>query len=437
MIVRICGDPEAFSLEHRLFNLMLLLAVLMALWGAVYDLSLHLPAYTIYPLFLAASVGMVTYYFSRIRRMYSEILIYPMVVVCTAVGLAFFFLNSGSSGPMFMLLLSVYQIFIILTNGRHQYYLLSLLLVSGGVALWMELRFPEWVVPYTGAVSRFADTSITFLFSALFMASATVLFKRNYNQERQTLAMRNRELNQLNETIREQKVMLEQKTGHLEKALHEVQEKNHTIQTLMKELNHRVGNNLQLIYSLLNLQEAEITDPLARQSLTQAKNRIIAISLLHQKLYRNDQSLYIDLPGYIRELSGYLIQDVMPRVELEYTFKPPVFQTDLKTSIHIGLIINELVTNALKHAWPIRNQDRQLKLTCSYDRNRKLTLNVSDNGIGFDPVIAQQKDSRFGLRFVQSVLDQYAGKMTLRGRDGGSVELFMNLPEIPEVIPYA
>lgn len=437
LIVKLCGSQEEFILEHRLFNLMLFLTILMAIWGAGYDILLDLPFYTVYPLLAATVVGMVIYWFSRFRGIYTEAMIYPMVLMATAIGTVFFFLNSGSAGPMILLVLSVYHIFIVLANGKHQYFILGLLLLGGSILYFLELKFPGWVVPYPNASARFWDTVITFWFSAMFMASATMLFKRNYNHERKMLALRNQELNELNATIREQKAMLELKTDHLESALNELQEKNQTIKTLMKELNHRVGNNLQLIYSLLNLQESEILDPVARQFISQAKNRIIAISLLHQKLYHTDHTPYIDLPAYLRELCGYLVQDVVPSVSLQYAFQPPTFQSDLKVSIHIGLIVNELITNSLKHAWPLHQSDRAINLMVTLHESNRFTLRLTDNGAGFDPIAIQLKDTRFGLRFIQSVLTQYSGSMSVKNDQGSCVELDMTFPEIPEVVSYA
>jgi two-component sensor histidine kinase len=221
--------------------------------------------------------------------------------------------------------------------------------------------------------------------------------------------------------------MLEQKTEHLEAALSELQEKNQTIQILMKELNHRVGNNLQLIYSLLNMQEMEIPDQKARQSISQAKNRILAISLLHQKLYRSEQSHDIDLPAYISELCRFLVQDVTPPVDMKISFQPPDYRSDIKASIHIGLIINEIITNALKHAWLPAHMDRQIVVHGSVEDNNRLELIMTDNGKGFIQKKDALPDSRFGLRFVQSVLDQYSGKMNLNSQSGGVVEIGMTL----------
>jgi two-component sensor histidine kinase len=398
---------------------------------------LNLPFYTVYPLVAAAVVGMIIYWFSRVRGIYTEVMIYPMVLTTSAIGTVFFFLNSGSSGPMILLIISVYHIFIVLTNGKHQYIIFGFLLLGGTILYYLELKFPGWVIPYPSNSARFWDTVITFWFSAMFMASATMLFKRNYNHERKMLALRNQELNELNATIREQKSMLELKTDHLESALNELQEKNQTIQTLMKELNHRVGNNLQLIYSLLNLQESEISDPVARQFISQAKNRIIAISLLHQKLYHTDHTPYIDLPSYIRELCGYLLQDVVPSVSIHYTFHPPAFQSDLKVSIHVGLIVNELITNSLKHAWSSHITGRHINLAINLIENSRFSLRLTDNGAGFDPIAIQLKDTRFGLRFIQSVLTQYSGSMSVKNDKGSCVELEMTFPEIPEVVSYA
>jgi two-component sensor histidine kinase len=196
----------------------------------------------------------------------------------------------------------------------------------------------------------------------------------------------------------------------------------------MKELNHRVGNNLQLVYSLLNMQESEIPDLTARQSIGQAKNRIVTISLLHQKLYRSEQPRDIDLPAYIRELCGYLVQDSTHPVDLKFSFDPPNFRSDLNASIHIGLIINEIVSNALKHAWLPDHIDRRLTLNAAVENDNLLEMSLADNGTGFSKHELSLLDSRFGLRFVKSVLQQYSGNLTVNNNAGGVVEIAMTLP---------
>lgn len=428
VVTRLTGNPHQFTLEHRLFNLMLFLIILIAVWGSAYNYSLHLPMYTVYPCLIALAVAIFTFYLGRVRKAYSEPMIYPIVVLSTIILGFIFFLNSGSAGPMVIFILAMYHIFVILTNGRHQYTILIMLLVSVFTLYTVELMHPEFVSPYSGPVARFWDTLITFSVSTVILISSTIMFKRNYNNERRMLAQRNMELNESNAIIREQKVMLEQKTEHLEAALSELQEKNQTIHSLMKELNHRVGNNLQMIYSLLNMQEMEIPDQKARQSIGQAKNRILAISLLHQKLYRSEQARDIDLPAYIRELCGYLVQDIMPPVDMKISFQPPDFRSDIKASIHIGLIVNEIITNALKHAWLPAHVDRKIVVHASVEDNNRLEMILTDNGKGFAQKKNAWADSRFGLRFVQSVLDQYSGEMNLTNQSGGVVEIGMTLP---------
>jgi two-component sensor histidine kinase len=371
------GGPDR-SLDHRLFNLMIFLIILITIWGA-FNNALHLPPYILIPYMIALGLAVVTYSLSRRRLQFSEKMIYPLLALSMPVLGIIFFINSGSTGPIVIFFLAYFHTFIILSNNKQQYTIVLLLFAGVPTLYVVESLFPGLAIPYSGNNIRFWDSLLTFLVSALMLASSTILYKQNYNHERRNLAQKNIELLSRNEIMREQKQMLEQKTSHLEIALDELENKNKTIHILMKELNHRVGNNLQLVYSLLNMQESEIPDLTARQSIGQAKNRIVTISLLHQKLYRSEQPRDIDLPAYIRELCGYLVQDSTHPVDLKFSFDPPNFRSDLNASIHIGLIINEIVSNALKHAWLPDHIDRRLTLNAAVENDNRLEMSLADN----------------------------------------------------------
>lgn len=183
---------------------------------------------------------------------------------------------------------------------------------------------------------------------------------------------------------------------------------------LLKELNHRVKNNLQMISSLLNLQSRELSGHPAQEALLTGKNRVEALSLVHQKLYQEGIETKVFLKDYIEELVlglfyGYNI-----------TFKPELDIDDSSISIDkaipIALIVNEMVVNSLKYAY----KDIELpKFRLTLKKvNDMLEITVSDNGVGFTEKDSVKQNS-FGLKLIKSLITQLDGSIK-RLKTGGT-----------------
>lgn len=186
----------------------------------------------------------------------------------------------------------------------------------------------------------------------------------------------------------------------------QLREKNKIIETaleekniLMKEIHHRVKNNLQVISSLLKLQSNFITDRTALDALTDGRNRVQSMALLHQKLYRDEDMLGVDMKSYFRDLihgllDAYDVRD--SRVELDLDIGD--LSLDVDTVIPLGLIANELISNALKHAFADVNHP-ELKV-CLKEEDDRLVLRVKDNGKGLTDAELMHNDQSFGHRLI-------------------------------------
>lgn len=190
---------------------------------------------------------------------------------------------------------------------------------------------------------------------------------------------------------------------------------------LMKELHHRVKNNLQIVSSLLNLQSAKIEDPMAQKALMEGQHRIEAMSLIHQKLYQTKTSSRVNIQEFITELAENLMH--------AYGYKAHHFnlklQVDVKEleadiAIPVGLILNEVVTNAFKYAYANVN-DPALYITMK-EGDQKLQLTIADNGRELTEKAWKQSAS-FGRQLIQSLTMQLEGFMELKC-DHGSVFTF-------------
>lgn len=173
---------------------------------------------------------------------------------------------------------------------------------------------------------------------------------------------------------------------------------------LLRELNHRIKNNLQMISSLLNLQSHELTGHPAKEAIIAGKHRVEALSLVHRKLYQEDLDTRIMLKDYIEELVLGLFHGY------DASFKPN-FEIDnisvsLDTAVPLALVINEIITNALKYAY--KNIDSpKLKLIMAGDQNY-LDIQIIDNGIGFNTNEAE-KNNAFGIKLIYSLIEQLEG----------------------------
>jgi len=186
-------------------------------------------------------------------------------------------------------------------------------------------------------------------------------------------------------------------------------------EVLLKEVHHRVKNNLQIISSLLNLQSKYIKDDQALEMFKESRNRIRSMTLIHEKLYRSKDLANIDVAEYIQNLSSNLFRSYSAgRISLRTQVDDILLGVD--TAIPCGLIINELVSNSLKHAFP----DKQGEILVDLHRdNGKFTLRVRDNGVGFPEHVDFRNTDSLGLQLVCTLTDQLDGEIEL-DRAGGT-----------------
>jgi two-component sensor histidine kinase len=194
---------------------------------------------------------------------------------------------------------------------------------------------------------------------------------------------------------------------------------------LLKEIHHRVKNNLQIIVSLLNLQSRSVKDDSVLATIRESQNRVKAMALVHEKLYRAEDISHIDLSDYIRFLGTGLFQFYDARSRgIRFTLDAPDVRVDINTAIPLGLILNELISNALKYAFP---KGKGGEISVSIRREEKtLTVIVRDDGIGIPPDFDWQNAPSLGLRLVNSLVDQLDGTVELDRASGTKFTMVMH-----------
>lgn len=184
-------------------------------------------------------------------------------------------------------------------------------------------------------------------------------------------------------------------------------------EVLLQEIHHRVKNNLQVIYSLLDLQSQHIDDQATLNIFLESQNRVRSMALVHEKLYQSEDFATLNFSEYIRNLIGYLFQVYQVNTNL-ITLEIDVEEVTLNidTAIPCGLIINELVSNALKYAFP-KITKGTIKVALYSNLNNQLTLVVRDDGIGFPANWDFQNVKSLGLQLVNVLTNQIDGILEL------------------------
>jgi len=189
-------------------------------------------------------------------------------------------------------------------------------------------------------------------------------------------------------------------------------------EVLLKEVHHRVKNNMQVISSMLSLQSQHITDKASLEMFQESQNRIRSMALIHEKLYTSEDLAHIDIASYIHSLTHQLIttyHTLASRVNMDIAITD-IFLT-ITTAIPCGLIINELVTNALKHAFP-HQQKGTITISMTPSNKDSLILTVSDTGVGFPEGIDFRNTTTLGMQLVTSLVEQLDGTITLDRSEG-------------------
>ncbi|MEL6559954.1 MAG: sensor histidine kinase [Bacteroidota bacterium] len=198
-----------------------------------------------------------------------------------------------------------------------------------------------------------------------------------------------------------------------------IQEKNFKIETLMKELHHRVKNNLQIISSLLGLQSMKLKDETAKKAVAEGKERIRAMSLIHQRLYQNDLVTSLNIRDYIADLVDDISKSYGDELEVELNINVPSIEMDADNAMPIGLIINELVTNAYKYAFKDHDKTHRLDLSLENISNLHYQLILKDNGQGFPDNDLTRTKASFGMKLVTLLVNkQLKGMMEVTSEHG-------------------
>jgi two-component sensor histidine kinase len=221
-----------------------------------------------------------------------------------------------------------------------------------------------------------------------------------------------------NQTLKASYDQLDQSFGHLKQMEERLRKSLREKETLLKEIHHRVKNNLAVIAGLLNMQSSYLQDEKAKEALQASITRVKTMANIHTQLYQSHDLNKVDFGSFIRDLIGNISQSYGRAVfPVEIHVDTDETRLDIDTSIPCGLILNELLANALKYAFP-GGKEGKINVRMRSEEGH-VALTVQDNGIGFPEEINFRETQSLGLELVNLLVGQMNGEIDLKV-DGGT-----------------
>jgi PAS domain S-box-containing protein len=208
------------------------------------------------------------------------------------------------------------------------------------------------------------------------------------------------------------------------RAEHAVLESLREKESLLKEIHHRVKNNLQIVSSLLRLQWGQIDHPIAKAAMQDMQNRVHSMALIHEHLYRSENLAQVDMAAYLRSLCPKLLRTLAARpdaIELHLDLIPVHLEID--QAIPCGLLVNELVSNALKHAFPAGRTGVVRVELQPLDGGRLIHLRIRDNGVGLPADFDIERLSSLGLELASDLASQLRGELKIGPGPGATFDV--------------
>jgi two-component sensor histidine kinase len=201
---------------------------------------------------------------------------------------------------------------------------------------------------------------------------------------------------------------------------------------LIKEIHHRIKNNLQVITSLLNAQGSYLRNDAALSAIRDSQNRIHSISLIHQKLFQSENVSLINIKSYTEELLRFLCDTFHVEQKISFVVDVPEYEMDIVQAMPLGLIINEAITNTIKYAFPAGNPGI-VTLSLADEGNGYYLFRIGDNGVGLQAEDDLSNSSSLGMTLIRGLGDQLGGETEISSVEGVQISIRFPVVMSPEV----
>jgi two-component sensor histidine kinase len=192
----------------------------------------------------------------------------------------------------------------------------------------------------------------------------------------------------------------------------ELEQKLYEKDILLKEVHHRVKNNLQTVCSLLNMQSRGTEDEQMKNLISSSQNRVMAMAMVHEMLYLRDDLSTIDYKPYVFKLTEYLVKSVKgPDSKVKLAIDIPEIELGIDTAIPLGLLINETITNSLKYGIK-DDSEGEIHIELKKEDENDYVLTIGDNGIGISEAVDPKTTKSLGLKLIYNLARQLKGSIT-------------------------
>ncbi|MBO9657493.1 MAG: hypothetical protein J7527_01580 [Chitinophagaceae bacterium] len=230
------------------------------------------------------------------------------------------------------------------------------------------------------------------------LAMVLLMVYRQYKSKQTANKIIDKKNTRLEELVRQKQALVEEKDW------------------LLKEIHHRVKNNLQTVISLLESQSYYL-DSEALTANQVSRNRVYAMSLVHQKLYQTENVASVQMDTYLCELVDNL-RDCMETKGIQFVLKLVEIQLDVSQAISLGLILNEAITNSIKHAFPNGTNGAIINVLMRKEEDGKLLFLISDNGVGVSEDVQRSRPTSLGLKLIRGLTEDLEGELNIRAGEG-------------------
>jgi two-component sensor histidine kinase len=260
-------------------------------------------------------------------------------------------------------------------------------------------------------------TNIIVIISVIVLALLLALLYNRYRIKQRL----NRQLEQKQQAINERNIALEHLIGEKDGLIREKD-------WLVKEIHHRVRNNLQIVISLLNAQAEFLENPSARSAIQESRERMEAIAIVHQKLYQAENNTLIHVRTYIFELVDNLQDCFANGSYIHFLLSIADIVLDISQSVPLGLILNEAITNAIKYAYP-KGQHGAVRISLQPTKDNRIELRISDDGKGLPPNFDWKNSPSLGLQLINLLAEQLKGELYFVNKAGLEILLIFKRSE--------
>lgn len=255
------------------------------------------------------------------------------------------------------------------------------------------------------------------IIGAIFLLPLLLLLFGQYRVKQRS----NRQLQIKQEEINEQNKILARLSEENRRLVAEIDQLLDEKEWLMKEIHHRVKNNLQIVMSLLNSQSAYLKDGAALQAIKESQHRVNAIALIHQKLYSSGDLSVIDMQSYVRDLAEYFADIPDCNRPIEFDLKIEALSLEVGQAVPLGLIINEVITNALKYAF-LQGENKKIAINL-HGNGGAVVLAIQDNGTGLPQNFDWSSTGALSMNLIKGLCKQLDGKMEIASNNGLRIQL--------------